>query len=140
MITMQEMEPMAVCMVTQQMFDRKFRSNFADNMLLRDRDSSLEPLLLRIKREMNSGMTEAKYLQGHKMNIVGNIDRIMALSLRFTSIDLRKVEELVKSGKDIMRKVINADSFEEIASMEGDFKSQIMLPMYELNIAKSKRG
>lgn len=139
MITMQEIEPIAVCLATQQLFDKRFRSNFGDNLLLRDRDIKLEPALVRIKREINSSMTEQRYLQGHKMNIINNIDRILALATRYTSIDLRAVEAIVTNGKEIIKKVIAAGSFDEIGNMEGMFKSQITLPIYELFAEKSKR-
>lgn len=138
MFTMQEIEPLAVCLVTQQMFDNKFRSNFADNLILRDRDIELEPRLLKMKREMNSGMTENRYLQGHKMNIVNNIDRIISLSTRFASQNLKSVENIVDSGKTLIEKVLNADNFEDIARMEPAFKSQITLPIYSLFVEKSK--
>lgn len=139
MITMQEIEPIAICLATQQLFDKRFRSNFGDNLLLRDRDIKLEPALVKIKREINSSMTEQRYLQGHKMNIINNIDRILALATRYASVDLRVVESIVASGKEIIKKVIAAGSFDEIGSMESMFKSQITLPVYELFTEKSKR-
>ena len=139
MITMQEIEPIAVCLATQQLFDRRFRSNFGDNLLLRDRDIKLEPALVKIKREINSSMTEQRYLQGHKMNIINNIDKILALSTRYTSIDLRAVEGIVTNGKEIIKKVLAAGSFDEIGNMEGMFKSQITLPIYGLFAEKSRR-
>lgn len=138
MVTMQEIEPVAICLATQQLFDRRFRSNFADNLLLRDRDIKLEPTLVKIKRELNSSTTERKYLDGHKMNIVNNIDRILALVTRYTSVNLRAVEAVVRNGKDIIKKVVAAENFEEIGSMEPMFKSQITLPVYELFIEKLK--
>lgn len=139
MITMQEIEPIAICLATQQLFDRRLRSNFGDNLLLRDRDIKLEPALVKIKRELNSSMTEQRYLQGHKMNIINNIDRILALATRYASVDLRVVESVVASGKEIIKKVIAAGSFDAIGEMEAAFKSQITLPVYGLFTEKSKR-
>ncbi len=140
MMTMKEIEPLALCMATQQLFDKRFRSNFGDNLLLRSRDSKLEPSLVKIKREMNSSMTERKYLEGHKMNIINNIDKILALVGRYSKVDLRTVESIVESGKDLIRKVIAAESFDEIGSMEGLFKSQILFPVYELFVKQSKKS
>lgn len=139
MITMQEIEPLALCMATQNLFDKRFRSNFGDNLILRSRDPELEPSLVKIKREMNSSMTEQKYLEGHKMNIINNIDRILALVTRYAKMDLRAVESIVVSGKDLIRKVMAARSFDEIGAMEAMFKSQILLPVYELFTKQSKR-
>jgi len=135
---MQEVEPLALCMATQQLFDRRFRSNFADNLLLRDRDIKLEPSLVKIKRELNSSMTESKYLGGHKTTIINNIDRILALVIRYAGVNLRTVESVVRSGKDIIKKVMAAESFDEIGQMEAIFKSQMTLPVYELFTEKSK--
>lgn len=140
MFTMQEIEPVALCMATQNLFDKRFRSNFGDNIILRSRDPKLEPYLLRIKREMNSSMTEEKYLQGHKMNIIFNIDRIMALVGRYASMDLKAVEDVILSGKQLIEKVAEAGSFDEIGSMEPMFKAQVLLPVYGLWVKKSKRS
>jgi hypothetical protein len=138
MVTMQEVEPLALCLATQQLFDRRFRSNFADNLLLRDRDTKLEPDLVKIKRELNSMAAETKYLNGHKMNIINNIDRILALVTRYAGVNLRAVESVVRGGKDIIRKVMAAESFDEVGKMEAMFKSQITLPVYELFSEKMK--
>jgi hypothetical protein len=138
MITMQELEPLALCMATQQLFDRRFRSNFADNLLLRDRDIKLGPSLVKIKRELNSTISESKYLEGHKTTIINNIDRILALVTRYAGVNLRTVESIVRGGKDIIKKVMAAESFDEIGQMESMFKSQITLPVYELFTEKSK--
>lgn len=140
MITMQEIEPVAICLATQHLFDRRFRSNFADNLLLRDRDAMLEPSLVKIKRELNSMRTEAKYLEGHKMDIISSMDRILALVTRYVGVNLRTVETIVKNGKDIIIKVMAAESFDEIGNMEAMFKSQITLPVYGLFVEKSKRS
>lgn len=138
MVTMQEVEPLALCLATQQLFDRRFRSNFADNLLLRDRDAKLEPDLVKIKRELNSMAAETKYLNGHKMNIINNIDRILALVTRYAGVNLRAVESIVRGGKDIIKKVMVAESFDEVGQMEAMFKSQITLPVYELFSEKMK--
>ena len=140
MITMKEIEPVALAMATQNLFDKRFRSNFGDNLILRSRDVKLEPRLLKIKREMNMSATEMKYLDGHKMNIVFNIDRILSLVGRFASMDLRAVEDIVLSGKQMIEKVMNADNFDDIGAMEAMFKAQILLPVYSLYVKKSKQS
>jgi len=139
MITMQEIEPIALCLATQQFFDKRFRSNFGDTLILRSKDPELEPRLIKIKREINSMMTEKKYLEGHKMNIINNIDRILALATRYASVNLRAVEAIVKNGKDIIKNVMAAESFDEIGAMEAAFKRQITLPIYDLFTKKSKQ-
>ncbi|MCX6820586.1 MAG: hypothetical protein NT016_01400 [Candidatus Aenigmarchaeota archaeon] len=138
MITMQEMEPLAYCMVTQQMFDRRFRMAFCDNTLLRERDMTLEPELLRMKREMNSGMTERKYLEGHKANILNNLDRIVVLVARYAKSDVHGTEAVMRNGKEMMRKVLAVESFDELSSMDAEFKTKILLAVYELYSRHSK--
>lgn len=140
MFTMSEIEPLALCMATQNLFDGRFRSNFGDTVILRSKDRSLENMLLKMKREMSGSATEGKYLEGHKMNIVNNIDRILSLVARYSNTDLRSVENIVLSGKDLMRKVIAAETFDEIGSMEPIFKAQILLPVYELHTKRSKQS
>ena len=138
MITMQEMEPLALCIVTQQMFDRRFRTAFCDNTLLRERDLKLEPELMRIKRDMNSGLTERKYLEGHKANILNNIDRIIALVPRYAKADMHGAEAVVRNGKEMMHKVLSSESFEDISSMDAEFKTKMTLAVYELYSRYSK--
>jgi len=138
MLTMQEIEPLAMCIATQQLLDRRFRSSFGDNIILRDRDRELEPWLLKIKREMNIAQTEMKYLEGHKMNIINNIDKILILATRFARVDMRMTENVIKNGKDIIRNVILAESFDQIGQLESAFKSQITLPVYELYVKQMK--
>jgi len=140
MLTMQEIEPLAMCIATQQLLDRRFRSDFGDNIILRDRDRELEPWLLKIKREMNTAQTESKYLEGHKMNVINNIDKILILAARFARVDMRMTEGVIKSGKDIIRRVILAESFDQIGQLESTFKSQITLPVYELYVKHTKES
>jgi hypothetical protein len=136
MITFQEIEPIGLCIATQGLFDKRFRSNFGDTMILRDKDAALEPTLMKIKRELNSGMSERKYLEGHKMAIVNNIDKILALAGRYVSTSINETDAIVTNGKGLMKKVLNAESFDEIGTMEGEFKSKITLPVYELFMKK----
>ncbi len=138
MLTMQEIEPLALCIATQNMFDRRFISSFGDNVILKDRDPDLERSFLKIKREMSSGMTSEKYLEGHKMNILYNMDKLLVLVSRFVRVDMRNVETIASNLKDIMKRVVEAGSFGEIDTMESMFKSQVTLPIYELYVKQTK--
>jgi hypothetical protein len=138
MITFQEIEPIGLCIATQHLLDKRFRSNFGDTVILRDKDATLEPSLTKIKRELNSGMSDRKYLEGHKMAIVNNIDKILALAGRYSTTSLNETDAIVTSGKAIMKKVLFSESFDELGSMEGEFKSKITLPVYELFMKKCK--
>jgi len=50
------------------------------------------------------------------------------------------VERLVINGKDMIKKILRANNFEDILAMEGEFKSKITLPVYELFIKSLKRS
>jgi hypothetical protein len=82
-----------------------------------------------------------KFLDGYKAVIISNIDKILSLvSARYASIDLKKVEEIVKSGMELIKKVFFAASFEEIKSFEPIFKTKISLPVQSLFIAVARQS
>jgi hypothetical protein len=134
MLTLNDITPVGLCMVTQDMLDvRRYRANFCDNLLLRARDKNLEPSLTSIKIELNSVAADRKFLEGHKVAIVNNIDKILAsVSARYAVIDLKAVEGIVASGKELIEKVLAANSFSTMAILEPEFKSKITLPVYGL--------
>lgn len=141
-LTMQEVIPIGLCIATQDMIDAKrFQQNFADNLILRSRDRTLEPKITPIKRELNSSTLQKKYLEGHKTAIVNNIDKIIALvASRYTELDLNLVDSIVYNGKLIIGKVLNAESFEKIAELDPIFKSKVTLPVYDLFIRHLKKS
>lgn len=141
-VTMQEVTPVGLCIVTQDMMDSKrYRLNFGDNLILRARDKNLELKLTPIKRELNSFMAERKYLEGHKIAIINNIDKIMAIvAARYSNIDLNLVDSIVFNGKVIIEKLLNAENFDKIAELDSVFKTKITLPVYDLFIRQMKKS
>lgn len=141
-LTLNEITPIGLCLSTQDLFDaRRFQTNFCDNILMRSKDPNLENKIVRVKRELNSITTEKKFIEGHKTIIVNNIDKIISLvSSRFPEIDLRSTENIVLHSKDIMEKVLVAQTFDEIAALNNDFKSYVTLPVYELFLKYMKRS
>lgn len=140
-LTLHDITPVGLCIATQDLFDAKrFQSNFCDNLLLRAKDKKLEPKLIKLKRELNSMMTQRKFLDGHRTVIVSNIDKILALVARYAKMDLSLTESIIENGKELIEKVLAADSFEGIAELEPAFKSKITLPVYELFIKYTKRS
>ncbi|MBI2005148.1 MAG: hypothetical protein HYS80_00085 [Candidatus Aenigmarchaeota archaeon] len=141
-LTMQEVIPIGLCIATQDLMDAKrFQQNFADNLVLRIRDRTLEPKLTPIKRELNSSTYQKKYVEGHKTVIISNIDKIISIvTARYTELDLNLVDSIVYNGKLIIQKVLNADSFEKIAELDSVFKSKITLPVYDLFIRHMKKS
>lgn len=140
-ITMNEITPIALCIATADLFDTKrFRANFADNMILRVRDKSMERELIPVKRELNSPTAQKKFLDGHKIAIINNIDKILALlENRYAHIDLKRVQEISLAGKELMAKVLIADNFDSIGALESTFRNKIMLPTYSLFVESMKR-
>ena len=141
-LTMQEVIPIGLCIATQDLMDAKrFQQNFADNLILRSRDRTLEPKITPIKRELNSSTLQKKYLEGHKTAIVSNMDKIMALvASRYAELDLNLADSIVYNGRLIIEKVLKAESFEKIAELDPVFKSKITLPVYDLFIRHLKKS
>lgn len=142
MITLAEITPISLCIATQELFDAKrFAANFGDNLILRAKNKELEPFLLKLKRELSISETQKKFLDGHKTVIISNIDKILGLvSARYSRINYKLVESIVKNGKDLIRKILLADSFDQIAKLESDFKTKITLPTYDLFQETMKRS
>jgi hypothetical protein len=140
-ITLADITPVALCISTQDLFDAKrFQLNFCDNLLLRLKDEFLGPIVSKIKREINTKDFEKKFLEGYKIVIISNIDKIIGLvSSRYSKVDLKLAESVVAEGKDLIEKVSLANSFEEIAKLEPVFKSKITLPVYEMFLSYLKQ-
>jgi len=141
-LTLHDVTPIGLCIATQDLFDAKrFQSNFCDNLLLRAKDAKLGSGLTNLKRELNSVVTQKKFLDGHKTAIISNIDKILGLvSSRYAQTDLRATERIISEGKELISKVMFAGSFEEIAALEPVFKSRITLPVYELFVDSIKKS
>ena len=141
MITLAEITPVALCIVTQDLLDTKrFRFSFCDNLLLRIKDEHLEPKISGMKKDISMSSLQKKFLEGHKAVIINNLDRIMGFVLsRYRNVDLRLVEGVIAEAKDLMEKVMSAESFEELSKLEPTFKAKITLPVYELFIQSLKK-
>lgn len=141
-ITLADVTPIGLCISTQDLFDAKrFQSNFCDNLLLRARDQNMSPKLTALKRDLSSVMTEKKFLDGHKTAIISNIDKILGLvSSRYNQVDLRLAESVISNGKQLIEKVLAAESFESVSRLESQFKTKITLPVYELFMGSMKKS
>ena len=141
-LTLHDLTPVGLCVVTQDLFDaRRFQNGFCDNTIMKTRDENLHEKLVSVKRELNSYATEKKFLDGHKAVIVHNMDKINALVIsRFVDSDLKSVESIVAHSKDLMSRVLNASSFEDITALETTFKTKVSLPVYDLFLQYMKRS
>jgi hypothetical protein len=111
---------------------KRFREGFCDYSLFRIPHSETRSALTALKQELNSFTTQRKFLPGYKAVLLTNLDRIVSETTRFVRVDPTLVEEVVMSGRDLIRRVLEADSFEEIAKLGPDFKKKIALPIYKL--------
>jgi hypothetical protein len=138
---MSDMMPVSLCLATQELFDvKRYQQNFGDFCTLRSRDSELEPHLTLMKRELIS-KSQDKYLEGHKAVIISNIDKILSLVAgRYASINFKTTESVIKDGKSLMKRVAQAQSFQDILIAEPVFKSKIVLPVYGLFTEYNKRS
>lgn len=133
-LTPTDLMPVGLCLATQELFDAKrFKTNFCDFLVLRDRDLKFSTKIFEIKRQLNSSVMEKKFLDGHKAAIISNMDKIISLvSSRYASIDARRVERIVESAKNLIYKVLETETFEQVAVLEPEFRSNVTLPVYEL--------
>ena len=141
-LTMNEITPVALCIATADLFDTKrFQANFADNMILRIRDRSMERDLIPLKRELNSPVSQNKFLDGHKAAIINNIDKILGLlENRYTHIDMKQVQTITIAGKELIAKVLVADNFTSIGKLEPHFRNKVLLPTHSLFVQSMKRA
>ncbi|OGI15575.1 hypothetical protein A3K63_01500 [Candidatus Micrarchaeota archaeon RBG_16_49_10] len=141
-LTLADITPMGLCLATQDLLDAKrFQSNFCDNLLLRDRDPKIVPLLTGIKRDLNSSVNQGKFLDGHKAAIVSNIDKIIGLvTSRYSQADPKAAEKVIEDAKDMLERVVFSDNFEQLARLEPVFKKEVTLPVYELFMTFMKRA
>ena len=141
-LTLNDITPIGLCVATQELFDTKrYRQNFCDNLLLRERDKNLEQYLVPLKRDINSIESQRKFVDGHKAAIINNIDKIIALaSTRYQKIDYKAVEKIVNEGKSLIKKLLFADTFEQIGALESTFRKNISLPVYSLFLEGANRS
>ena len=140
MLTMHDILPISLCLATQDLLDtKKFQSSFSDNLILRLKDEELSEDLLMIKRDLNSFLSEERFLDGYKAVIISYIDKIIGLvNSRYIKVDMKLASEVIESAREIIGKVIKARNFQEISTLESVFKSKVTLPVYHLFLESIK--
>lgn len=141
-LTLNDIKPIGLCITTQELFDTKrFLYNYCDGLILRGKDVNLVNDLTAFKRELNTFRTQVKYLAGYKAIITSNIDKILGIATsRYSKDEPEMVEQLTMNGKNMIKKILSANNFEDILAMENEFKSKITLPVYELFIKHLKES
>ncbi len=140
-LTLNDITPIGLCVTTQELFDtRRYRQNFCDSLLLREKDKSLEQYLVPLKRDINSIESQRKFVDGHKATLINNIDKIISIvATRYAKIDYKAVESIVNEGKSLIKKLLFADTFDQIGALEPSFRKNISLPVYSLFLESIKR-
>ncbi len=133
-LTIRDMKPVGLCITTEELFDTKrFLGNFCDGLLMADIDSGLKNRINYVKREMNAFRTRNNFLHGYKTILADNIDKILRIvASRYKKSNFKEVNQIITDGRDLVRKILNAQEFENIADLEVDFKNKISLPVYHL--------
>ena len=137
-LTLHDITPMGLCVATLELFDtRTFKTGFCDGVLMKEDHF---PELISLRRELNSTTSQNKFLDGHKTAIISNIDKILTMTNRYQNIDFIVVENVLKAGNEIIKRVFYAGTFEQIAGIEADFKKEIVFPIYRLFVEQMKRS
>jgi hypothetical protein len=133
-ITLAELTPLAFCIQTDDLFDFKmFQSSFGDHIVLRERNPELSEFIVQSKRELNSTMQQIKFLEGYKLVIVRNLDKIMSLvESRYSGIDKATVDRILTACRQLIKKVLVAENFQKIQELEPTFKKEVLLRVYSL--------
>jgi len=139
-LTLHDIKPIGLCVTTEELFDTKrFIHNYCDGLILRGKDLQLCNDLTMLKRQLNAFNTQRKFFDGYKAIITSNIDKIIGLVSSRYGYEPQDVEKIRMNAKDMIKKVIRAESFEEILGLENEFKTKVTLPTYELFIRDLKR-
>jgi len=133
-ITLAELTPVAFCIQTDDLFDFKmFQSSFGDHIVLREKNQELSEFIIQAKRELNSSMQQIKFLEGYKLVIVRNLDKIMSLvESRYSNVDKAAVDRILTTCRQLIKKVLVAENFQKIQELEPTFKKEVLLRVYSL--------
>jgi len=134
LITLAELTPLAFCIQTDDLFDFKvFQSSFGDHIVLRERNPELSEFIVQEKRELNSSLHQIKFLEGYKLVLIRNLDKIMSLvESRYSNIDKASVERILATCRQLIKKVLVAENFQKIQELEPTFKKEVLLRVYSL--------
>lgn len=138
--TLADITPLAFCIQTDDLFDFKnFQSSFGDYLLLRERDKEFETFIMDIKRKINISSLQHNYLEGYKLVLIRNLDKIMSLvEGRYSTIDKKSVDSIIVNIKQLIRKILAAEDFQKIQELEPSFRRNVMLQVYSLFLKSIK--
>lgn len=131
---MTELKPLAFAMVIYDMLDTKEVKLVGDAIILKYKDPFMEKEFQRIRKELMLSSTSNKYLDGFKLALLYNLDKLLPLvASRYKSLDPARTQEIQVRIKEMMRKVItNVVDVNDFDRLKDDFKKHVLLPIYQL--------
>ncbi|MEM5831028.1 MAG: hypothetical protein QXO40_02400 [Candidatus Aenigmatarchaeota archaeon] len=132
-INIGDLEPIAYCIVIREVLDSKrFLKGFGDNVLLKFPIKEIEENIKKIRKELLSEIENKKHFVGIKTLLVDLLDRILAMSNRYNSINYALASEIQNSIKKIMKNITYADNFNDLERLYEEFNRNVFLNMYKL--------
>lgn len=132
-INIGDLEPIAYCIVIREVLDSKrFLKGFGDNVLLKFPIKEIEENIKKIRKELLSEIENKKHFVGIKTLLLDLLDRILAMSNRYNSINYALASEVQNSIKKIMKNITYADNFNDLEKLYEEFNRNVFLNMYKL--------
>ncbi|MEM5820043.1 MAG: hypothetical protein QW678_00095 [Candidatus Aenigmatarchaeota archaeon] len=132
-INIGDLEPIAYCIVIREVLDSKrFLKGFGDNVLLKFPIKEIEENIKKIRKELLSEIENKKHFVGIKTLLLDLLDRILAMSNRYNSINYALASEVQNSIKKIMKNITYADNFNDLEKLYEEFNRSVFLNMYKL--------
>lgn len=132
-INIGDLEPIAYCIVIREVLDSKrFLKGFGDNVLLKFPIKEIEENIKKIRKELLSEIENKKHFVGIKTLLLDLLDRILAMSNRYNSINYALASEIQNSIKKIMKNITYADNFNDLEKLYEEFNRSVFLNMYKL--------
>ncbi|MEM5820849.1 MAG: hypothetical protein QXP34_00810 [Candidatus Aenigmatarchaeota archaeon] len=134
-INLSDIEPIAYCIVIREILDSdRFLKGFCDNVTMKYQIKEVEEVIRKIKRELLNNIENQKHFIGIKTLILDLLDRILALSNRYSSINIELTSEVQKSIKSLIKKVAFSSDFNDLKNLSEEFNREVYLKMYKLFI------
>lgn len=134
-ITLSEIKPLALALSTYELFEgKKIKLDFGSIILLKYKDPYTEKILNEYKKDLLLSSTSKKFVEGLKLVIIYNLDRIIGLAhSRFDRLNPARVKEIEMKAKNLIKRV-NEEVFSinDLEKLKDDFKRDILLPIYQL--------
>ncbi|MEM0325208.1 MAG: hypothetical protein QXW35_04860 [Candidatus Aenigmatarchaeota archaeon] len=132
-INIGDLEPIAYCIVIREVLDSKrFLKGFGDNVLLKFPIKEIEENIKKIRKELLSEIENKKHFVGIKTLLLDLLDRILAMSSRYNSINYALASEIQNNIKKIMKNITYADNFNDLEKLYEEFNRSVFLNMYKL--------